>query len=47
LEKKEEEKEVNVSMPTYTWNDFLRNIERAQAATKSTYEDDEEGESDE
>ena len=46
LEKKEEEKkEVNVSTPAYNWNDFLRNIERAQTATKSTYEfEDFEGE---
>lgn len=49
LEKKEEEKEVNVSTPTYNWNDFLRNIERAQTATKPTYENDdfEEEKSDE
>lgn len=41
LEKKEEEKkEVNVSTPAYNWNDFLRNIERAQSTTQSVSEGD-------
>lgn len=33
--KEKEKKDVNVSSPLYTWNDFLRNVERAQSTTQS------------